>query len=116
MAKPTGPTMGTSASSAENISGAPSKNTKPVKRKSTATGGATGTKANRKGVLERNGFKGAPQMSRAYGPEYPEKGRNVVLVPRAKGNRAFYARRAEGPALVGPPFPPGHWQYPSRQV
>lgn len=112
MAKPTGPTMGTEQAHAVNLSGAPSKNTKLTKRKGNASGGPTGTKANRKGVLERNGFKGAPQMNQAYGPVNPDEGRNVRLMPSAKGNRDFYARRAEAAALVGPPFPPGHWQYP----
>lgn len=112
MAKSNRPTMGTEQAHPVDLSAAPSKNTKLRARGSNASGGATGTKGNRKGVLERNGFKGAPQMNQAYGPVNPDEQRNVRLVPSAKGNRDFYARRAEAAALVGPPFPPGHWQYP----
>jgi hypothetical protein len=108
------PTMGTDAAYAENLSGAPSANTKPVPRKNTQAGPVPGSKANRKGTLERNGFQGAPQVTYEYpnAPEAQSTQRNVRLVPSAKGNRDFYARRQEGPTLVGPPFPPGAWQRP----
>lgn len=107
-------TVGTVNANPVNVSGAPSANTKTAPRHNTQAGPVPGSKANRKGTLERNGFQGAPQVSYSYpnAPEASSEGRNVRLVPSAKGNRDFYARRQEGPALVGPPFPPGAWQRP----
>src|SRR5205823_2072591 len=92
--------MGTDAAYAENISGAPSANTHPVARKNTQAGPVPGSKANRQATMERNGFQGAPQVTYEYpnAPEAANVSRNVRLVPSAKGNRDFYARRAEGPA------------------
>ena len=93
--------MGTDASQAENVSGAPSANTKPVARKNTQAGPVPGAKANRKGVLERNGFQGAPQVNHVYpnAPEAAQVFRNVRLMPSAKGNRDFYARRQYGQGI-----------------
>jgi hypothetical protein len=108
------PTVGTEMAHAENISGAPSANTKPVPRKNTQAGGVPGTTANRSGTLERNGFKGSPQVNRAYPNPYPDTQRNVRLVPSAKGNRDFFARRQEGPTLIAPPFPGGSWTPPTK--
>jgi hypothetical protein len=93
------PKMGTEAAYANNVSGAPSRNTKPVAKNGNAKGGAgePATAANRQDVLERNGFKGAPQMKHSY-PTAPEAGltqRNVRLVRSAIGNRDFYDRRAQ---------------------
>ena len=108
--------MGTDSAYAENLSGAPSANTHPVPRKNTQAGAVPGTKSNRIGTLERNGFQGAPQVSYEY-PNSPEAGntfRNVRLMPSAKGNRDFYARRAEGPSLGGPGFPGGAWTPPTK--
>lgn len=111
------PTMGTSAAtSTENLSGAPSANTIPVPRKNSQAGPVEGSGGHRQGVLERNGFKGAPQVNTVY-PNSPEAAnvfRNVRLVPSAKGNRDFYARRAEGSALVDAPFPGGSWTPPTK--
>lgn len=109
-------TMGTDAAYAENISGAPSANTSLVAKKNTQSGPVPGVKANRKGTLERNGFQGAPQVAYSY-PQAPEAAntfRNVRLMPSAKGNRDFYARRQEGPVLVAPPFPGGSWTPPNK--
>lgn len=96
------PKMGTEAASVNNVSGAPSANTTLISKKGNAKGGApdASTKANRKGVLERNGFKGAPQATISY-PNAPEANatlRNVRLVPSAIGNRDFYLKRQYGQA------------------
>lgn len=108
--------MGTDNAYAENISGAPSANTHPVSRKNTQAGPVEGTKSNRQGTLERNGFQGAPQVAYSYpqAPEAAQVGRNVRLVPSAKGNKDFYARRSEAAALVAPPFPGGSWTPPTK--
>jgi hypothetical protein len=92
------PTMGTSAAYAENLSGAPSGNTTFVPKKGSAGGaGDPATATVRPHVLERNGFKGAPQMTMSYpqAPEASQTGRNVRLVPSALGNRDFYLRRQQ---------------------
>lgn len=93
------PKMGTSQSKAVNVSGAPSKNTKPVRKKG-AQGGSPepATASHRQGVQERLGFKGAPQAAMSY-PNAPEASltqRNVRIVPSAVGNRDFYLRRMYG--------------------
>ena len=96
--------MGTEASAVTNVSGAPSKNTKPIKKSAHSKGGSPypeQTKANRKGVLERNGFKGAPQTT-LYAPNAQEASatfRNVRLMPSAIGNRDFYLRRQYGQGM-----------------
>lgn len=93
------PTMGTEAAQANNVSGAPSSNTMPVAKKGSAGGATEGATASvRPHALERNGFKGAPQMKHSY-PEDPSASqtfRNVRLVPSAIGNRDFYLRRQYG--------------------
>lgn len=93
--------MGTEAAYAQNASGAPSPNTKPVPRKNTQSGGEGATASHRIGTLERNGFQGAPQVSYSYqnAPEASSVGRNVRLFAPAKGNRDFYARRAYGQGI-----------------
>ena len=55
-----------------------------------------GTATSRAQVLERNGFKGAPQMQ-LYVPNSEaaaEVGRSVVVVPSTIGNRDFWTARA----------------------
>lgn len=92
--------MGTSAASVKNVSGAPSKNTKAIRKSAHSKGGSAepDTAVARKGVLERNGFKGAPQTT-LYAPNNPESSltmRNVRVMPSAVGNRDFYLRRQYG--------------------
>lgn len=110
------PTMGNSAATNwVDVSAQPSVNTKFVPKKNGKNDAPVGTKANRKGVLERNGFKGAPQVNMVY-PNCPEaklEQRNVRLMPTAVGNRDFYQQRAEGPGTSGNTgqrvIPPGAW-------
>lgn len=93
------PKMGTSNARANNVSGAPSKNTKPVKKKNSKGGSAEpATASHRQGTLERLGFKGAPQTTMSYptAPEASQTFRNVRIVPSAVGNRDFYLRRQYG--------------------
>lgn len=94
------PTAGTSvATSVQNLSGAPSKNTKPVAKKTQGRGASpTGTKANRQGIQERLGAKCAPQATlyAANAAEASATTRNVTIVPSAVGNRDFYLRRQYG--------------------
>jgi hypothetical protein len=55
-----------------------------------------GTATHRAGVLERNGFKGAPQMQ-LYVPNSDaaaQVGRSIVVVPSTMGNRDFWTARA----------------------
>jgi len=92
--------MGTEAAAVTNVSGAPSKNTKPIKKTAHSKGGSpeAATASHRQGVLERNGFKGAPQTT-LYTPNNQESAqtfRNVRLMPSAIGNRDFYLRRQYG--------------------
>lgn len=94
------PTVGTSvATSVVNQSGAPSKNTKSVPKKTQGRGASpTGAKANRQGVQERLGAKLAPQAT-LYAQNAAEASatqRNVVTVQSAIGNRDFYLRRQYG--------------------
>lgn len=107
------PTMGTSASNAINVSGAPSKNTKCVPRKNTQAGPVPGQKVNRKNVLERNGFKGAPQMTHAYPQPSGDTCRNVRILPSAVGAKPFYDGRADNNegsvAPVAQRYPNGSW-------
>lgn len=93
------PKMGTSNSRANNVSGAPSKNTKPVRKKSTVSAKPeVATAAHRQGQLESLGFKGAPQTTMSYptAPEASQTLRNTRIVPSAMGNRDFYLRRQYG--------------------
>jgi hypothetical protein len=93
------PKMGTSNASAVNQSGAPSRNTKPVRKKSTVSAKpAPATAAHRQGTLERLGAQGAPQTTMSYptAPEAAQTFRNVHIVPSAIGNRDFYLRRQYG--------------------
>lgn len=96
------PKMGTSNATAVNVSGAASPNTRFVPRKNTQGGGdpSVGTKSNRQGSLERNGFKGAPQVNHCYpnAPEAANVQRNVRIVQSAIGNRDFYLKRQYGQA------------------
>ena len=91
------PKMGDSIiDSVVNISGAPSRYTTPVGRKNTASGGATGSKAN----------KGKNVISHANGPactivakiSYPNaEGANQTMrnIRRVRGGPGFYGARAE---------------------
>ena len=93
------PKMGTSNARANNVSGAPSKNTKPVRKKSTISAKPeAATAAHRQGQLESLGFKGAPQTTMSYptAPEASQTLRNTRIVPSAIGNRDFYLRRQYG--------------------
>lgn len=96
------PTMGTSAAHANNVSAAPSANTKLVPKKMAAGGSPEpDTAVARTHTMERNGFKGAPQMNHVYA-QAPEAGltyRNVRLVKSSIGNRDFYDRRAYGQGM-----------------
>ena len=110
-------TMGVMNATPVNLSAAPSSNTTFAPRHNTQAGQdpSVGTKKNRKGTLERNGFKGAPQMTRAYPQPDAREGRNVRLFPSAVGNRDFYAARARSSASAGGPagdgrnIPDGAW-------
>ena len=93
------PKMGTSNARANNVSGAPSKNTKPVRKKSTVSAKPeAATASHRQGVQERLGFKGAPQTTMSYptAPEASQTLRNTRVVPSAIGNRDFYLKRQYG--------------------
>lgn len=93
------PKMGTSNARANNVSGAPSKNTKRVKKKSTVSAKPeAATAAHRQGALERLGFQGAPQVRMGYptAPEAAQTLRNTRIVPSAIGNRDFYLKRQYG--------------------
>lgn len=94
------PKMGNDASVVNNVSGAPSSNTHPIVKSGNAKGGSQeqATASIRSHVLERNGFKGAPQMNHVYAqaPEVANTGRNVRIVQSAVGNRDFYNKRQYG--------------------
>lgn len=89
-------TMGTSAASVTPAYPDPAHTTSVPKQggKSDAPDSRGGI---RQGVLERNGFKGAPQVNYCYpnAPEAKATGRNVRIMPSAKGNTDFYAARAQ---------------------
>lgn len=92
--------MGTSAATTvDNLSAAPSKNTKPVPRKTTVSGAPQPATASiRKHVLERNGASYTPTAT-LYAQNAAEASatqRNTVVVPSALGNRDFYLRRRYG--------------------
>lgn len=91
--------MGTSQSRANNVSGAPSPHTKPVRKKSTVSAKPeAATAAHRQGQLESLGFKGAPQTTMSYptAPEASQTLRRVRIVPSSLGNRDFYLKRQYG--------------------
>lgn len=93
------PKMGTEAAYANNVSAAPSPNTTAVPKHGGVGGSSEGASASiRPHVMERNGFKGAPQMTLAYNtaPEAGQTYRNVRLVQSAVGNRDFYNKRQYG--------------------
>ncbi len=93
------PKMGTSNARANNVSGAPSKNTKPVRKKSTVSAKPeAATATHRQGTLERLGAQGAPQTTMSYptAPEASQTLRRVYTVPSAVGNRDFYLKRQYG--------------------
>ena len=91
----TRPTMGTSAAAASVASPDPA-HTTLVPKQGSKSGAPDSRGGVRPGVLERNGFKGAPQVTYLYGnsPEAAANGRNVRILPSAKGNVDFYAARA----------------------
>lgn len=88
-------TMGTYAASVNPVAPDPAHTTLVPKQggKSDAPDSVGGVRPH---VLERNGFKGAPQVTYCYpnAPEASANGRNVRLMPSAKGNTDFYAARA----------------------
>lgn len=94
------PTMGTSGSRVRATE-KQSPNVKNVKKGGSGKGGSipdAGTATNRADVLERHGFKGAPQASHSY-PQAPEATltmRNVRIVPSSLGNRDFWEKRKYG--------------------
>lgn len=96
------PTMGTqSANPAVLTSQSP--NVKYAPKSGNAKGGSIGepaTATNRADVLERNGFKGAPQIKHSYpnAPEAAQTYRNVRLVPSAIGRSQFWDKRQYGQA------------------
>lgn len=87
------------AKSAVNQSGAPSRNTKPVKRKG-ASGGAleAATATHKKNIPERLGAKQHPTATlyKQNAAEASATQRNVRTVPSAIGNRDFYNKRQFG--------------------
>lgn len=96
------PKMGTTNSRPVNQSGAPSKNTKRVRKHSTVSAQPQpATKSNRQGVQERMGNQGAPQTTMVYpnAPEAAQVQRNVKIVPSAMGNNDFYLKRQYGQAF-----------------
>lgn len=110
-------TMGTEAARAIDMTTGPDQHTTVVAKEGFSKSDAPDSvKGTRKGVLERNGFKGAPQVNTVYpnAPESAQVFRNVRLMPSAKGNRDFYARRAEGSPIVDQPFPGGSWTPPTK--
>jgi hypothetical protein len=97
------PKMGTANAKAVNQSAAPSKNTKPVRKRSTVAAGPAepATAAHRQGIQERLGAQGAPQVTMSYpqAPEASQTQRNVRILPSAIGNRDFYLKRQYGQTL-----------------
>lgn len=92
--------MGTSAASTvDNLSAAPSKNTKRVPKKTTVSAAPQpATVSIRQHVYERNGASYAPKAT-LYAQNAAEASatqRNTVVVPSALGNRDFYLRRRYG--------------------
>lgn len=96
------PTMGTlAATTVENLSAAPSKNTKLVGKKGPKGGAEPKTASIRQHVYERNGASYTPTAT-LYEANAAEAGatlRNTVVVPSALGNRDFYLRRRYGQGM-----------------
>lgn len=95
------PTVGTSvATSVQNLSGAPSKNTKPVKKTGNAKGGflEAATAKHRPGILERNGASLHPTATlyQANAAAAHDVQRNVRIVPSRTGYGDFWAGRSYG--------------------
>jgi len=91
-------TMGTVNADAVNVSGAPSKNTKPVAKKGGAGGMiASATASHRPGILERNGasLRISTTLYKANAAEAGDTQRHVRIVPSALGNRDFWAARQD---------------------
>jgi len=92
-------TMGTVNADAVNVSGAPSKNTKPVAKKGAGVGGmiAAATASHRPGILERNGasLRISTTLYKANAAEAGDTQRHVRIVPSALGNRDFWAARQD---------------------
>lgn len=109
-------TMGTINADADNLSAAPSANTHLVAKKGSVPQTVSGTASHRQAKLERNGFQGAPQVNYQYpnSPEASQTFRNVRLMPSAKGNKDFYAKRVEGPSLMPTEWPAGAWHAPNK--
>lgn len=93
----TRPTMGTSAANVTPVYPDPAHTTVVSKEGSGKSDAPDSRGGIRPGVLERNGFKGAPQVNYCYptAPEASATYRNVRLMPSAKGNTDFYAARAQ---------------------
>lgn len=91
----TRPTMGTSAAQATPAYPDPA-HTKSVAKQGSKSDAPDSRGGIRPAILERNGFKGAPQVNYCFptAPEASQNGRNVRLMPSAKGNSGFYAARA----------------------
>jgi hypothetical protein len=82
-----------------NISGAPSKNTKSVKKTGNSKGGmiASATANHRPGIQERMGAQLHPSAT-LYAPNAAASSdlqRNTRIVPSSLGNRDFFAKRSE---------------------
>jgi len=91
-------TMGQGNADAVNVSGAPSKNTKPVAKKGGAGGMiAAATASHRPGILERNGasLRISTTLYKANAAEAGDTQRHVRIVPSALGNRDFWAARQD---------------------
>lgn len=91
----TRPTMGTSASQATVAYPDPA-HTHAVPKQGSKSDAPDSRGGVRPNIQERLGFKGAPQVNYCYptAPEASQNGRNVRLMPSAKGNTDFYAARA----------------------
>ena len=87
------------AKNASNLSGAPSKNTIPVKKKGSAGGALeAATAAHKKNIPERLGAKLHPTavLYKQNAAEANDTQKNVRTVPSAIGNRDFYNKRQYG--------------------
>lgn len=89
--------MGTSAAHATAAAPDPAHTTTVVKQGSGKSDAPDSRGGARKGTLERNGFKGAPQVNYVY-PNNEESGqtfRNVRILPASRGSQSFYDARRE---------------------
>lgn len=93
------PTMGTE-NAYPRLPGLGSDKTTLVPKSGNAKGGSSepATASNRGGVLERNGFMGAPQVRHSYpnAPEAAQTMRNVRIVRPSIGRSQFYDKRQYG--------------------